>query len=99
MDRADVQAYFNDDVIIDGDNVTFGMCLETIKGDMSTENQDTQRYDWIVANCKKNLYSDWLVYDESVAGIWGPPKSGRPGGAVMTVRKKFCNYNLFPGLV
>ena len=91
MDRSDMQAYYNDDVIVDGDNITFGMWAETTKGDMSTENQDVQSYNWVITNCKKNLYSQWLVLDESVAGIWGPPKPGRPGGAVMTVRKKFCN--------
>lgn len=91
MDRADIQSYYNDDVIIDGNNITFGMWSETTKGDMSTDNQDIQSYHWIVTNCKRNLFSLWVVLDESVDGIWGPPMPGRPGGGVMTVRKKFCN--------
>ena len=85
------RAYYNDDVIMEGNNIIFGMWGETIKGDMSTENQDIQTYNWIVTNCKKNLYSQWLVFDESVEGMWSPPRPGRPGGGAMTVRKKFCN--------
>ncbi|WP_250397949.1 hypothetical protein [Synechococcus sp. MU1651] len=91
LDRADGQGYYNDDVKKEGDVITFAMWTETIKGDMSTDNQDVQRYDWIRSSCKKNLGSSWFVLDPSVEGIWLPPQPGRPGGAGMTVRKRFCN--------
>ena len=91
MDRADTQGYYNDEVTKEGDVTTFAMWIETIKGDMSLNNQDIQQYYWVRSSCKKNLGSTWLVLDQSVEGIWLPPQSGRPGGAGMAIRKRFCN--------
>lgn len=68
MDRRDIQAFYNDDVIIDGHNITFAIWAETTKGDMSANNQDIQNYRWAITNCKKNFYAMWDVLDESVAG-------------------------------
>lgn len=90
FDRPTSQAYYNNAVIKEENVVSFAMWSETIKGDMSTDNQDIQRYDWVRASCEKNIGSIWFVLDPSVEGIWLPPTAGRPGGAVMKVRKQFC---------
>lgn len=90
IDRSDVQAFYNDGVIIKGDAIIYASWVETTKGDMSSENQDIQNYYWAITSCKKNIFSPWIKLDESVAGIWGPSRPGRPDGSARIVRKKFC---------
>ena len=67
------------------------MFTRSKKGDRSAANpEDTSNYFWINNSCTENLGSAFFQPDISVAGVWGPPRPGRPGGTGMEVRKKYC---------
>ena len=89
-DKPDGESYYNDGVEKDGDVVTFAMYSQTRKGDMSQKNQDESKYIWVRGSCKRNVGSIYGQLDPSVPGVWLPPTPGKPGGGLMTVRKKFC---------
>ena len=91
MNRPDVQVFYNDGVIVEGDTIKYASWIKTTKGDVSSNNQDMQNYYWAITSCKENIYSPWIKLDESVEGIWGPSRPGRPDGSARALRKMFCD--------
>ena len=90
-DRDDGEGYYNTDVKKDGNSVIYAFFSRSKKGDRSAANPgDTSKYLWINNSCTENLGSVFYQPDISVAGIWGPPVPGRPGGTNMAVRRKYC---------
>lgn len=89
-DKPDGESYYNDGVQKVGNVVTFAFYYRTNKGDMSDKNKDEAKYVWLRASCDRNIASDYSQLDQSVPGEWLPPTPGKPGGAIMIVRKKFC---------
>lgn len=91
-DNEELEAYYNSAVIKSGDVVTYAYYLRPKKGDRSAAQPfDDSKYFWIRNSCRENLSSILQKPDVSVAGVWFPPTAGRPGGASMVVRSKFCN--------
>ena len=89
-DKPDGESYYNDGIEKDGDVITFAIYYRTTRADMSQKNKDEAKYLWVRTTCKRNIGSIYVQLDPSVPGVWLPPTPGRPGGAGMTVRKKFC---------
>ena len=91
-DRDDGEAYYNDAVSsIDGGKM-FAMWTRSKKGERSAATPgDSANYYWLSVSCTKNLGSAFVQLDRSVEGEWLAPVPGRPGGAGMVIRKKYCN--------
>lgn len=87
----DVESYYNDRVVKQGDVISYAFYYRAKKGDRSAAQPgDTAQYSWIRNSCKENLGSVFYKPDLSVQGEWMPPQPGRPGGANMIVRKQYC---------
>ena len=81
-----MQAYYNDDVIVDGDNITFGMWAKQLS-DMSTKTKMFKVTTGSSLTARKSLFW-WLVLDESVA--FGT-KTGRPGWSDDSQKRFYSN--------
>jgi hypothetical protein len=87
----EAEVYFNDGVILKKDFVQAALWSRAKKGDRSAATPgDTQGYQWMNVDCKANLNSIFYQPDKSVAGDWLNPVPGRPGGAAMQVKRRFC---------
>lgn len=87
----EAEVYYNDEINKKDDSVQAAVWSRAKKGERSAvQPNDTQGYTWINVDCRSNLYSNFVKPDINVEGIWFSPVLGRPGGAAMQIRKKFC---------
>lgn len=91
-DRDDSEVYYNDAIEDFNGGKRFAMWTRLKKGDRSAANAaDTAKYYWVNTSCANNQGSIFFKPEISVKGEWLSPQNGRPGGAGMTVRKKYCD--------
>ena len=87
----EAEVYYNDKVLKRGDYLQVATWSRSKKGERSAAQPgDTQGYWWINVDCKSNRYTTFMKPDSAVEGVWLNPTPGRPGGAAMAARKRFC---------
>lgn len=90
-DNDEAESYFNDAILGSKDAKMFAFFIRSKKGERSAAApSDNAQYFWVNASCSENSGSVFVQLDKSVVGEWIAPEPGRPGGALMVVKQKYC---------